>query len=52
MREGGGRIAELGASAVEYAILLALIAAVIVGTVAALGALLPGGFQQVIDGLP
>lgn len=43
--------AESGATAVEYAIMLTFIAAVIIGVVAALGLALPGGFQQVIDGL-
>jgi len=41
-----------GATAVEYAVLASLIAAVIVATVMAIGQLLPGGFQTVIDALP
>jgi Flp pilus assembly pilin Flp len=43
---------EEGATAVEYALLLVLVAAVIVATVAALGLLLPGGFEQVSGGIP
>jgi Flp pilus assembly pilin Flp len=45
------RGSESGATAVEYAIMLTFIAAVIIGVVATLGLALPGGFQQVIDGL-
>ena len=40
-----------GATAVEYAILLTFIAAVLVGVVTALGLSLPDGFQQVVDGI-
>ena len=42
---------ELGATAVEYAILASLIAAVIVAAAFTLGSLLPPGFQAVIEGL-
>jgi Flp pilus assembly pilin Flp len=42
---------EHAATAVEYAIMLTFVAAVIVGVVAALGLALPGGFQQVINGI-
>lgn len=40
---------ERGATAVEYGLLIALIAGVIVGVVTALGLALPDGFQDVID---
>lgn len=40
---------EQGATAVEYGLLVGLIAAVIIGVVATLGAKLPGGFQTVIN---
>jgi pilus assembly protein Flp/PilA len=43
---------ESGASAVEYGLLTALIAAVIVGTVTTLGTTLNTAFQDVIDALP
>ncbi|WP_346655966.1 Flp family type IVb pilin [Arthrobacter sp. NicSoilB8] len=42
---------EAGATAVEYGLLVALIAAVIIGIVATLGGQLVPGFQTVIDGL-
>ena len=42
---------ESGASAVEYGLLTALIAAVIVGTVATLGTTIEGGFQTVLTAL-
>lgn len=42
---------EHGATAVEYAIMVAGIAAAIIALVIALGLLLPNGFQSVITGL-
>lgn len=42
---------ESGASAVEYGLLTALIAAVIVGTVSTLGDELLNGFEQVVTAL-
>ncbi|WP_368086957.1 Flp family type IVb pilin [Arthrobacter sp. ok909] len=42
---------EAGATAVEYGLLVALIAAVIIGTVGVLGGQLIPGFQAVVDGL-
>jgi pilus assembly protein Flp/PilA len=41
-----------GATAVEYGLLVALIAAVIVGVVAILGTEIQGAFQDVVDALP
>jgi pilus assembly protein Flp/PilA len=41
-----------GATAVEYGLLVALIAAVIVGVVTLLGAEIQGAFQDVVDALP
>ncbi|WP_202863642.1 Flp family type IVb pilin [Ornithinimicrobium avium] len=43
---------ERGATAVEYALLVALIASVIIGVVTTLGLGIIPGFQAVIDGLP
>ena len=43
---------EQGATAVEYGLLVALIAAVIVGVVATLGLQIQAAFQTVIDALP
>lgn len=43
---------ERGATAVEYGIMVALIAAVIVGLVAILGDQIEAAFQTVIDELP
>ena len=43
---------EEGATAVEYGIMVALIAVVIITTVAALGTRLDGVFQTVRDALP
>ncbi|WP_243368282.1 Flp family type IVb pilin [Fundidesulfovibrio soli] len=43
---------EDGASAVEYGLLVALIAAVIVGIVATLGGQIQSAFQTVSDQLP
>lgn len=42
---------ERGASAVEYGLLVALIAAVIITVVALLGTTLQGKFQDVVDGI-
>lgn len=42
---------ERGATAVEYGLLVALIAAVIVGVVALLGTEIQAGFQTVLDEL-
>ncbi|WP_426990065.1 Flp family type IVb pilin [Pseudarthrobacter sp. Y6] len=42
---------EAGATAVEYSLLVAFIATVIIGSVGALGNQLIPGFQSVIDGL-
>ncbi|WP_308159833.1 Flp family type IVb pilin [Arthrobacter sp. ISL-5] len=42
---------EAGATAVEYSLLVAFIATVIIGAVIALGEQLIPGFQAVIDGL-
>lgn len=41
-----------GATAVEYGLLVALIAAVIVGVVAILGTQIQAAFQTVVDALP
>jgi pilus assembly protein Flp/PilA len=41
-----------GATAVEYGIMVALIAAVIITVVAALGQEILGAFQKVVDQLP
>lgn len=49
--ERGGR-REQGASAVEYGLIIALIAVAIILTVTALGGGLDGLFQQVVDALP
>lgn len=43
---------EKGATAVEYGLLVALIAAVIVGVVATLGTQITAAFQTVVDALP
>ncbi len=43
---------ERGATAVEYGLLVALIAAVIVGTVFTLGGQIDTAFQDVVDRLP
>lgn len=47
-----GRRREAGASAVEYGLIIALIAVAIVVTVTALGGGLDGLFQQVLNALP
>ncbi len=43
---------ERGAAGVEYGLLVALIAAVIVATVATLGTQVENGFQTVVNNLP
>jgi pilus assembly protein Flp/PilA len=43
---------EKGATAVEYGLLVALIAAVIVGTVLILGGQIQAAFQTIVDALP
>lgn len=43
---------EKGATAVEYGLLVALIAAVIVGVVATLGGQITTAFQTIVDALP
>jgi pilus assembly protein Flp/PilA len=43
---------EDGATAVEYGLLVALIAAVIVGVVVTLGTQVQSGFQKVSDAMP
>ncbi|MBT8158996.1 MULTISPECIES: Flp family type IVb pilin [Arthrobacter] len=45
------RASEAGATAVEYGMLVALIAAVIIATVALLGPEVQAGFQTVVDNL-
>lgn len=42
---------EEGASAVEYGMLVALIAAVVVGVVVLLGPMIAGAFQDIVDAL-
>ena len=50
------RFAELrnedGATAVEYGLMVALIAAVIIGVVTLLGGDVSGAFQKVVDAIP
>jgi pilus assembly protein Flp/PilA len=43
---------EKGATAVEYGLMVGLIAAVIIGTVVILGNQLDGLFQQIVNALP
>lgn len=43
---------ERGATAVEYGLIVALIAAIIVGVVATLGGQIQAAFQDVVDALP
>jgi pilus assembly protein Flp/PilA len=43
---------DTGATAVEYGLLVALIAAIIIGVVATLGTEIQGAFQDVVDALP
>lgn len=47
----GLRRDERGATAVEYGLLVALIAAVIIGVVTILGGQIKDAFQSVVDGL-
>lgn len=42
---------ESGATAVEYGLMVALIAAVIIGVVTTLGTTIQGKFQEVVDGM-
>jgi Flp pilus assembly pilin Flp len=52
LRSGISAIARQdGATAVEYALMVALIALAIIGAVTALGLVLPGWFQPATDGL-
>lgn len=46
------RTEEEGATAVEYGLIVALIAAIIVGVVATLGTQIQAAFQTVVDALP
>ena len=46
------RTEEEGATAVEYGLIVALIAAIIVGIVATLGTQIAAAFQTVVDALP
>jgi pilus assembly protein Flp/PilA len=46
------RTEEEGATAVEYGLIVALIAAIIVGVVATLGTQIQAAFQDVVDALP
>jgi pilus assembly protein Flp/PilA len=48
----GLRDEEQGASAVEYGLMVALIAAVIIGVVGTLGGQLNDAFQEVVDAMP
>lgn len=48
----GRKTDEEGATAVEYGLLVALIAAIIVGVVATLGTQIQTAFQTVVDALP
>ena len=50
-RKSIGRACERGASAVEYGLMVAAIAAVIVGTVFALGGFVKGAFSSTCDAL-
>ena len=43
---------EKGATAVEYGLLVALIAAIIIGTVVILGGQIDAAFQPIVDELP
>jgi pilus assembly protein Flp/PilA len=43
---------ERGATAVEYGVMVALIAAVIVGVVTTLGSEVKAAFQKVVDAIP
>ena len=48
----GAKRDEEGATAVEYGLLVALIAAIIVGVVAILGTQIQAAFQTVVNALP
>ncbi|WP_097186556.1 Flp family type IVb pilin [Ornithinimicrobium cerasi] len=50
--EANGRDSERGATAVEYGLLLALIAGVIISVVTLIGPKLLPGFQTIISALP
>jgi len=52
LRNRADRIKDEGATAVEYGLLVALIAAVIVTIVATLGGQIATAFQTVVDELP
>ena len=53
LRSLRGRMAEeRGATAVEYGMIVALIAAVIVTVVATLGTQIQAAFQKIVDNLP
>ncbi len=53
LRDLRGRISEeRGATAVEYGMIVALIAAVIVTVVATLGTQIQAAFQKIVDNLP
>lgn len=43
---------EEGATAVEYGLIVALIAAVIIGVVVLLGGEIQAAFQKIVDGIP
>ncbi len=45
-------LGERGASAVEYGMLVALIAAVVIGTVVTLGTQIQAAFQTIVNSLP
>ena len=47
-----GKREEKGATAVEYGLLVALIAAVIIGTVVILGGQIQAAFQAIVDEMP
>lgn len=51
-RADEARSNDRGATAVEYGLLVALIAAVIVGIVAILGGQIAAAFQAIVDALP
>ena len=52
LQNRAARTKDEGATAVEYGLMVALIAAVIIGVVTALGNGLIGTFQSVVDVLP
>ena len=52
LQNRAARTKDEGATAVEYGLLVALIAAVIVGIVAILGTQIAAAFQTVVDALP